>query len=352
MTDVLLVSPSLKGLGGIPELTRQLAGLSGGQGGYVIEVIAPRAGETGIIDGLRLATRTYFRARKSSTQIVHAVTWRVAVPALLARRRGRPALVVHCLGSELLRTGPFTRWLRDAVLARATSAVAISNFTAGVIRPLRSGPTFVVPPCAPTTSNVTRIQRAPAVRRSVLSVARFQPRKGHVKLLHAVDEVRRRGLDIGLDIAGGTGPDLQRVRDTIHELQADWATIHVDIGAGELEELYSKADVFALLTSDEDAQFEGFGIVFLEAAARGIPSLALRSGGVGDAVVNGVTGFVIDRPDEVVSALVSLCSDEQQWDRMSDGAITWAALHDGERIGRRIRSVYAHALRSSQVGGG
>jgi phosphatidylinositol alpha-1,6-mannosyltransferase len=51
---------------------------------------------------------------------------------------------------------------------------------------------------------------------------------------------------------------------------------------------------------------EGFGIVFLEAAAAGVPSVAGRSGGSAEAVVDGETGLVVDRPDDVDDASAAL----------------------------------------------
>jgi phosphatidylinositol alpha-1,6-mannosyltransferase len=53
---------------------------------------------------------------------------------------------------------------------------------------------------------------------------------------------------------------------------------------------------------------EGFGIVFLEAAASGVPQIAGRSGGSADAVADGETGFVLDDPrdvDAVVGAITA-----------------------------------------------
>ena len=63
--------------------------------------------------------------------------------------------------------------------------------------------------------------------------------------------------------------------------------------------LYASADVFAMPCRDRwgGLEAEGFGIVFLEAAAAGVPAVAGRSGGSHEAVVDGVTGFVVDGRD-------------------------------------------------------
>jgi phosphatidylinositol alpha-1,6-mannosyltransferase len=65
---------------------------------------------------------------------------------------------------------------------------------------------------------------------------------------------------------------------------------------------------------------EGFGIVFTEAAASGVPQIAGRSGGAHEAVVDGVTGIVVDEPREareVADAILSILQNSEQANTMS-----------------------------------
>ena len=76
----------------------------------------------------------------------------------------------------------------------------------------------------------------------------------------------------------------------------------------ELKTYYYLADVFVLLTHPDNGLEEGLGLVFLEAAAAGLPCLAGKSGGVEEAVVNGQTGLVFDvyqNQAGIVDALVN-----------------------------------------------
>ena len=81
-----------------------------------------------------------------------------------------------------------------------------------------------------------------------------------------------------------------------------------------LPSLYGCADVFAMLCRNRwgGLEQEGFGIVFLEAAACGIPQVAGDSGGASEAVVDGDTGFVVRRPQEgaAVAAVLSRLLDD------------------------------------------
>src|SRR5207302_11003044 len=89
-----------------------------------------------------------------------------------------------------------------------------------------------------------------------------------------------------------------------------------------LPTLYGCGDVFAMACRNRwfGLEQEGFGIVFLEAAAAGVPQIAGASGGSAEAVIDGVTGHVIDPPDDVdavARALASLLDDES--DRLQMG---------------------------------
>ena len=87
--------------------------------------------------------------------------------------------------------------------------------------------------------------------------------------------------------------------------------------------LYACADVFAMPCRERwrGLEAEGFGIVFLEAAAAGVPAVAGRSGGSHEAVVDGETGFVVEsRALEVRAALARLLADESLRARMGGAA--------------------------------
>ena len=76
----------------------------------------------------------------------------------------------------------------------------------------------------------------------------------------------------------------------------------------DLAELYGCADVFAMLCRNRwgGLEQEGFGIVFLEAAACGVPQVAGDSGGAAEAVADGETGLVVGRPSDVSAVTAAL----------------------------------------------
>jgi phosphatidylinositol alpha-1,6-mannosyltransferase len=146
----------------------------------------------------------------------------------------------------------------------------------------------------------------PAGGHLVLGVSRLVPRKGFDVLVLAGADLAPDHPDLVVAIAG-RGRDGDRL-----------ARLAVAIGAPvrllgrvpdeRLPDLYGCADVFAMLCRNRWAglEQEGFGIVFLEAAAAGVPQVAGDSGGAADAVVDGVTGVVVRVPGDPAEAAAAL----------------------------------------------
>ena len=114
----------------------------------------------------------------------------------------------------------------------------------------------------------------------------------------------------------------------------------------ELADAYALGDVFVLPSRGGPKDVEGFGIVFLEAAACGLPSVGTRSGGIEDAVIDGETGLLVD--DDLVAALSRLVQDASLRERLGARArervraeLTWAHTAQGVERGFQIASTDA-----------
>ena len=153
----------------------------------------------------------------------------------------------------------------------------------------------------------------------VVGVSRLVPRKGFDMLISALAQLAPRHTGLTGAIAG-SGRDEARLRSTIARSGAPVRLLG-RVANDELPALYACADLFAMPCRSRwfGLEQEGFGIVFLEAAACGIAQVAGASGGAEEAVVHESTGLVVDQPDDVaavVAAIDRLLSDRDERTRL------------------------------------
>ncbi len=164
----------------------------------------------------------------------------------------------------------------------------------------------------------------------VVGVSRLVPRKGFDVLLRAVASLAGRLPGLVLAVAGD-GRDRPRLEREARRAGAPVRFLG-KVPDDQLPPLIGCADAFAMCCRDRwlGLEQEGFGIVFLEAAACGVPVLAGRSGGSDEAVLDGVTGLVCDRPGDaaaVAATLLPLLADPAFARRLGHAARQRAERH-------------------------
>jgi phosphatidylinositol alpha-1,6-mannosyltransferase len=237
------------------------------------------------------------------------------------------AVVLH--GAEVTVPGrlPGSRQALASVLSRSVLAVCAGGYPAAEARRVageRMPPVVEVPPgvdierLRPLTAADRRKARAalglPQDGPVVVSVSRLVPRKGMDVLIDAAAALVPSFPDLTVVIAG-SGRDRARLDARVKKTGAPVRMLGA-VPDDELPRLYGVADVFVMACRDRWAglEQEGFGIVFLEAAACGVAQVAGRSGGADEAVVHGKTGLVVDDPGDagrVAGALRRLLSDDE-----------------------------------------
>jgi phosphatidylinositol alpha-1,6-mannosyltransferase len=233
-------------------------------------------------------------------------------------------VVLH--GAEVTIPGrlPGTKQSLAYVLRRARHIVAAGSYPAREAERAagRSLPITTVPPGVDTdrfrplseSDRVAGRERLglPVDAELIVSISRLVPRKGFDTAIRAAAMLRTSRPNLLLAISGG-GRDETRLRRLAEELDAPVRFLG-RVSNDDLPVLYGCADVYAMLCRNRWAglEQEGFGIVFLEAAACAVPQVAGDSGGAEDAVVDGTTGLMIRQPDdagEVAAAFERLLDD-------------------------------------------
>lgn len=142
----------------------------------------------------------------------------------------------------------------------------------------------------------------------IITVARLVPRKGIDNLIEAFAAVTQKE-NVSLVIVGD-GPERSNLEALAHSLHAP---VHFTgkLSDEDIHALYSRASLFALTPKELPGDYEGFGIVYLEAAFFGLPTVGTITGGVPEAVQNGITGILVPPEDikSITTALEQLIHD-------------------------------------------
>jgi phosphatidylinositol alpha-1,6-mannosyltransferase len=240
---------------------------------------------------------------------------------LLARRLRTPWLT-YAYGQEVWRGGarmgrrPLDEALRGRVLRQADAVLSPGSFTSGLLAEWGVRPERVV--CVPYGAE-PRPPSPPPTGNTVLSVARLVPRKGVdtvIRALPRLPSVQYRVV--------GSGPEQARLRRLAESSGvADRVTFLGRVDDGQLAEEDQRCALFALpARRTADGQLEGYGLVYFEAAAWGRAVVAGNSGGEIDAVVDGVTGVLVDGEsvDQVAEAIGGLLGHPERLRRMGEAS--------------------------------
>jgi len=153
----------------------------------------------------------------------------------------------------------------------------------------------------------------------IMTVGRLDERKGHDMVIRAVRLLVERFPQLVYMIVG-KGREEQRLKGLAEDLSIGERIIFTGFVTDEaLPDYYRLCDVFVLPNRETEdnkqmrGDYEGFGVVFLEASACGKPVIAGKSGGSGEAVVDGVTGLLVDpkSESEIANAIERILSDNE-----------------------------------------
>lgn len=236
---------------------------------------------------------------------------------------------VFCLahGSEFLvpKGGAKERRMREC-LAKACVVAANSHFTAALVEPHIGGKTalrVILPGVdSPPGASADFRSRDAAAAPRLLTIARLEPRKGIDTVLRALPALAREHPNISYDVIG-KGEDHARLLRLAEQLgTSDRVRFHGYISEQQKAALLNRATLFLMPNRREPGSVEGFGIVFVEAAAFGVPSIAGSDGGTSDAVQHERTGLVADGANDrdVESAISTLLANGGARERMGVAA--------------------------------
>lgn len=171
---------------------------------------------------------------------------------------------------------------------------------------------------------------------NVLTVGRLDDRKGCDYVIESLglipSEIRR---EIHYTIVGNGSDEYKNKLTSLARKNEVNLNIRTGVDDEELEEIYKNNKVFILAAKHSNKKIEGFGLVFLEAAKYGVPSIATDVGAISEVVVNNQTGLVVkENINEISDAILNLYNDRRTLEKLSNNCIievkkfTWSKLAD------------------------
>lgn len=284
------------------------------------------------------------------------------IPALLATCSSQGLRYLSWAYGEEIATALTSReygLVLKAVYRGASAVICCSAHTASLVRSVAPKvATFIVYPgvdarkFSPMGGALARNRLGLQDRFVLLSVGRLQRRKGHDLMLRALPSILEAFPAVHYVIAGDgeERTTLEALSDALG-VRAN-VTFAGAVSDSDLPELYSACDVFVLPNRVDGADFEGFGIVYLEAAAAGKPAVGGRSGGVPEAILDGVTGSLVsgNDPNELARCICHLIGNADQ--RSAYGV---AGRHrvlrefSWERAAEAVDDIHSHLTRHSEL---
>ena len=265
--------------------------------------------------------------------VICAYAFGNGLPMTVVRLLTGCRFAVYCHGTETLRAmmrgGVRLRALKW-VLRLAHRVVVHSRFMRDEVVKLAPADKIVInqlgadsggldPAAAPAE---TAGALALAGKKVIVTVGRMELRKGHDIMIEALPLIAAKHPE-AVWVVVGDGPERLKLQAmAAGQKLADRVAFTGRLPDAEVSRLLARADVFVMLSRQIGPDIEAFGIVYLEAALFGVPSVAGRSGGVPDAVEDGVTGLLCEPTEaaEAAEKINRLLDDEPLRRRLGDAA--------------------------------
>lgn len=295
------------------------------------------------------------RAKARDADIVYAVDMNpVGFAAYIATRFLQVKFVI--IAQAAYSIAPLhnkkTALFSKTVYRSADAVIAGSSFVALEIqKKIPDVPVQVIDPGIDLSHFTSPVKREIAIPPFILSVGAVKMRKGQDVSLQAFAIVKKDIPDLKYVIVGSQVDEpeyFKKVQLLARDLKVDRSVEFCsNISDEQLKGLYNAASLFVLTSVNIGFHFEGFGMVFLEAAAHGIPSVGTSGNGIADSVEDGKTGILVPQKDVQATALAirRILTDKLLYEQMSLRAQEFAHEHDIARLSQRYQEINEQLIR-------
>lgn len=240
-------------------------------------------------------------------------------------------IFVHGTDIQFAKKSAWKLFWVKIILNQADLIVANSQFTLSLIKNLKfknfppkadqslAEKFVIIYPCSTFNPETISVNKK---AHSLLSVGRLVPRKGFEQGIEAAIELKKEFTDLTYTIIG-SGAEEEKLKNLISKNNANaYIKIITNADDAALQDYYAQNAILLAPGQEIDGDVEGFGLVIVEAAQFGTPTVATNIGGVGEAIVDGQTGILIpdNQAETLVSAVSKLFKDNESRRQMGQAA--------------------------------
>lgn len=172
---------------------------------------------------------------------------------------------------------------------------------------------------------------------TLLTVGRLDERKGHMKVIEAIKDLENVEY-----LIAGSGEMEEQIKQKIQELDIqDKVKMLGYVPEEDLVQLYHESNCFIMTSQQMENSVEGFGIVYLEANATGLPVIGADTGGVSSAIKNNETGLLTTTdPQDIKEKIQEMKEDPEKF---TENSVEWARKHDWQNQIRELDELWSTA---------
>ena len=238
--------------------------------------------------------------------------------------RAKYSVILHGMDFSFATKNKRKKYITKLILNNSHNIICVNSYTAKLVKDFINAryenKVIVVNPGVSQQLRITNYELRMNLLNKynlknkvvLLTVCRFVKRKGIDMVLRSLSEVLKKVPNL-IYIICGYGEEINNYKKQIINLNLENNVIIINnVSNEEKNAWYDLADIFIMTARNIDGDFEGFGIVYLEANMYRLPIIAGDSGGVRDAVLNGINGLLIDpnNTSKIKNAIIKLARDE------------------------------------------
>lgn len=239
-----------------------------------------------------------------------------------------------------------TSWLVKRVYTKAYSVLCISKYIEDEIKKEVLLKNSLVIPLGINHEKFSgnRIEKS---EKFIFSVGNLSHRKGYHISVAAFAQVAKKNQNIKYYIAGSIDKNVYyECQKIIVDNNIEDRVIFLGpIDDKRLKEFYLSAELFILTSVNHDFHFEGFGLVFLEAASAGLPVIGTKGNGISAAISEGVNGLLVEQNnvEQTAAAILKILGDKKLKEEFSKASVEWSKNNSWDNVVKKYLEIYKNA---------